>query len=72
MVARIMERIMERMEHMDLKGVKIMECPEWDCVGVLWQHDSVTRNVGAKSEWNMVHDTEQNRLESAQNFSNLR
>ena len=60
MVARIMERIMERMEHMDLKRVKIMECPEWVCVGVLWQRDSVTRNVGdvgTKSERNMVHDT---------------
>ena len=52
-------RIMERMEHMDFERVNIMECPEWGCVGVLWQHDSVTRNVGdvgAKSEWNMVHD----------------
>ena len=59
MVARITERIMERMEHMDLKRVNIMECPEWACVGVLWQRDSVTRNVGdvgAKSERNMVHD----------------
>ena len=37
-----------------------MECPEWGCVGVLWQCDSVTRNVGdvgAKSERNMVHDS---------------
>ena len=52
-------RIMERMEHMDLKRVNIMECPEWECVGVLWQRDSVTRNVGdvgAKSEQNMVYD----------------
>ena len=60
MVAWIMEQIMEQMEHMDLKRVKIMECPEWECGGVLWQCDSVTRNVGvvrAKSEQNMVHDT---------------
>ena len=56
MVAQIMERIMERMEHMDLKRVNIMECPKWECVGVLWQRDSVTRNIGAKSERNMVHD----------------
>ena len=61
-LAQIMERIMERMEHMDLKRVKIMECLEWECGGVLWQRDSVTRNVGdvgAKSEQNMVHDSVQ-------------
>ena len=56
MVARIIERIMEWMEHMDLKGVKIMVCLEWEYGRVLWQRDSMTRNVGAKSERNMVHD----------------
>ena len=30
-----MERIMEHMEHMDLKRVNIMDCLEWGCVGVL-------------------------------------
>ena len=33
-----------------------MECLEWECGGVLWQRDSVTRNVGARLEQNMVHD----------------
>ena len=54
-------RIMERMEHMDLKRVKVMECPEWECGGVLWQCDSVTQNVGdvrARLERNMIHDNE--------------
>ena len=67
-------RIMERLEHMDLKGVEIMECPEWECVGVLWQCDSVTRNVGdirAKLERNMVHDKSSNN-ESLVYLSGLR